>query len=122
MNSATVFVLEKTLPNPEKVNGSTLLRVQNGPKRKDTGSKNEFVNMLVIRCGSRLDLTDIKPGMYVNVSYTTQGVLSRNSKSTKFNQELVATSVRPTQPWQLGSPEHLYDVVPMEEPEKEDAE
>lgn len=114
MNTQTVFVLEKTLPNPDKPGGSTLLRVQNGPKRKDTGRTHEFVNMLVIRCGERLNLDGIEPGMYVNVSFSVQGILNRAGNKPKFAQELVASSVRPTQPWQLGSPEHLYDIVQSE--------
>lgn len=102
-----VYVLEKRLPKKE--NGATVLRVQNGPRREDNKRKTEFVNQLLIRCPSHINLDRIEVGEFINIVYEAQGVATRKDDgSIYYTPELVAKSVKPAQDWQKGIESDLY--------------
>lgn len=108
-----VFVLE--VKKPKREGGSTILRVQNGPKREDQNRETEFVNQLLVRCPKHLNLDGIEPGKYANITYRAQGVANRkNADKTFYTPELVANVVKPASPWQQGDASDLYDIVPSE--------
>jgi hypothetical protein len=109
-----VYVIQSITPkggNPDK-KPSTILVVQNGPARThDETKKNEFVNSLAIRVPPHMDLSEIESGKFANITWHEQGVISRRNPDKPFRTiELVARSVKPAQPWQLGVPEALYPV------------
>ncbi|MFD3303852.1 hypothetical protein [Alteromonas macleodii] len=108
--SQFVYVLE--VKKPKKEGGSTILRVQNGPKREDQNREVEFVNILMIRAPKHLDLTGIEPGKYANVVVREQGVATRKPDGKVFyTPELVAQAIKPAQPWQLNDAADLYPVA-----------
>jgi hypothetical protein len=107
--SEYVYVLE--VKKPKKEGGSTLIRVQNGPKREDGNRDVEFVNQLLVRCPKHLVLDGINPGAYVNIVYRAQGVATRKPEKVYYSPELVAQSIRPAQGWQQGDETELHDIV-----------
>jgi len=108
--SEYVYVLE--VKKPKKEGGSTILRVQNGPKREDQNREIEFVNQLLVRCPKHLKLEGIEPGAYANIVYRAQGVATRKGEGkTYYSPELVANSIKPASGWQQGDESELYDIV-----------
>lgn len=113
--SSYVYVLELKRPpetpeSSEKKKGSTIMIVQNGPKRSHDESKaSEFINQLSIRVPPHMDMEGIEVGKFVNVTYSEQGVISRRNPDKHYRStELVARSLKPASAWQLGQPEALY--------------
>lgn len=104
------FVYVTEIRPPRKEGGSHILLIQNGPKREpDPEKKNDFTNQLLVRVPSKMDLTGIEEGQYANIDMRPQGLSSQKEGGRQFlNVELVATSIKPAQPWQLGVKEHLH--------------
>jgi hypothetical protein len=108
--SEYVYVIE--VKKPKKEGGSTLLRIQNGPKREDRQRQTEFANILLIRCPKHLKLDEITAGAYANIVYRAQGIITRKGEGKEYlTPELVANSVKPASGWQQGDESELYDII-----------
>ena len=108
--SEFVYVLE--VKKPKKDNKSTVLKVQNGPKREDLNRDIEFVNILMMRVPPHIDLKGIEAGKYANIVTKQQGVCTRKPDGKVFfSPELVVQAIKPAQPWQLNDPSDLYPIA-----------